>query len=96
MNLKKYLEKRTIKKILFNFVFILGLFTAITLLINGELPKNYMEWVLISTLISIYYGIDSIRFTKKIESTDQLTKDNYWKLKNELKRKVNRKRKHNG
>lgn len=96
MNFKKYLDKQMIKTFLKNFGFMfVGVSSVFTLLMysfNGELPKDYMGWVVLIGILSLYYGIGEIKTNKKIEETDQLTRDNYWKLKNELKKKVNRRK----
>lgn len=96
INLKKYLDKVIMKKFFINlgitFVSILGVFTLLTYLFTGNLPNNMGVWAAIILTYAILDSVKSIRTDNKIEITDQLVRDNYWKLKNELKRKVNRRK----
>jgi len=96
MNLKKYLEKQTIKKFFINlgitFVGVLGIFVLLTYAFTGETPNNLGVWTAITLTYAIVDSVNVIRNNKKFEDVDQLTRDNYWKLKNELKKKVNRRR----
>lgn len=96
MDLKKYFDKQMVKTFLKNFGFMfIGvsvISTIILLVFNGGLPKDYLGWIVMIGVISVFYGIGEIKTEKKIEENEQLTRDNYWKLKNELKKKVNKKR----
>jgi flagellar biosynthesis protein FliR len=96
INLKKYFDKIIMKKFFINlgitFVGVLGVFTLLTYIFTGELPNNMGVWTAITLTYAILDSVKSIRTNNKIEVTDQLVRDNYWKLKNELKRKVNRRK----
>jgi hypothetical protein len=54
---------------------------------------DYNLVFLFSFITSFFYFI--VLLEKKFEQTNELTKNNYWQLKNELKRKLNGKEKKN-
>jgi len=49
-----------------------------------------IDWVILSFIIS--FCVTLFMLDKKVNETNELTKSNYWNLKNELKKRVNGKR----
>lgn len=90
MNLKKYLEKQTIKSLLIDFILVTtltsGLFFSLYYFFLGKLPS--FEWF---PLILVYSIVESFNRNRENEQKN-LIKSNYWKLKRELDKKSGRKR----
>lgn len=81
----------------FVFRFTITYFFTVTLcwLLNyfKMIKLNTDEIFLLGLIISTYYMIFIL--DRKIKNTDELVKGNFWQLKNELKRKLNGKKKEN-
>ena len=54
-------------------------------------PENLGSWVLLTLVYAIVNNVGDVVRSSKVEGMEQLTIDNYWKLKKELKGKVDRK-----
>lgn len=79
-------------KFTITYLFTVGFFG--TLMYFNLLDMNYEDIFFFSLITSVFYTVFSI--DKKMKTTDELIKNNYWQLKNELKRKVNGREKKNG
>lgn len=93
--MKKYLTKQNIKKFLINstLTFLVGFSTFLFLhyLFIGDLPENLSSWIILTLVYSIFDSVNGVIRSTKLEDINLLTIDNYWKLKKELKGKVDRK-----
>jgi cell shape-determining protein MreC len=84
-----FLKKFLIKFLIIFLIFIIFYFFLDYLVDLGIKKPNFIMGGIISFLITIMDTITNI----KHEKTEELIRSNYWKLKNELHKKVNKKNK---
>lgn len=76
-------------KFIITYFFNVTCFTLLSFLIWSKI--NFEITFLLSFIVSFLYLLHQV--DKKFSQGDELTKNNYWQLKNELKRRVNGKEK---